>query len=262
LSRPPDWLVPGWVADGVGALMTTRAGGHGQAPYAAMNLSAGVGDAPECVAANRDGFSGACGATPVYLRQVHGMRVVRIGADDARPGATVHDADASLTTEPGVACTILVADCLPVLFAAPDGRGVAAAHAGWRGLAGGVLEATVGELCVAARCRPAELHAWLGPCIGPEAFEVGADVLDAFGADVAGSESSGFKPHRPGKWLADLPHLARVRLRASGVLRIDGGQWCTVGDRSRFFSYRRDGTTGRMAAAVWIDGPATGLPYA
>jgi YfiH family protein len=164
----------------------------------------------------------------------------------------VQSADASFTIEPGIVCAVQVADCLPVLFAAPAARGVAAAHAGWRGLAGGVLEAGIGALCAAARCEPGELQAWLGACIGPRRFEVGSDVLEAFGADPLG-ESPAFVPFKPGKWHADLPLLASERLRAAGVRAISGGDWCTVEAPSRFFSFRRDGVTGRMAAAVWIE---------
>jgi len=150
VSRPASWPVPPWAGGRVGALMSTREGGLSDGPFATMNLGTAVGDAPERVAANRARFAAACGAAPVFLRQVHGARVVRIGTGDARPEAPLHEADASVTTEPGVACTVQVADCLPVLFAAPGGRGVAAAHAGWRGLAAGVLEATVARLCEAA----------------------------------------------------------------------------------------------------------------
>jgi polyphenol oxidase len=162
-----------------------------------------------------------------------------------------HAADASFTTEPGIACTAQVADCLPVLFAAPAGRAVGAAHAGWRGLSLGVLEATVQQLCAAARCEPAELQVWLGACIGPTRFEVGVDVLQAFGADPQTSDPTHFIPCKPGKWLANLPQLAHDRLQAVGVRAISGGEWCTVDERSRFFSFRRDGVTGRMVAAVW-----------
>ena len=146
----------------------------------------------------------------------------------------------------------MVADCLPVLFAAPGARGVGAAHAGWRGLAAGVLEATVQALCDAAGCAPQELSAWLGPCIGPRQFEVGADVLDAFGP--AADRHFQLRPRADGapRWLADLPALARDRLQAAGVARISGGAWCTVEEPSRFFSFRRDRVTGRMAAAVWL----------
>jgi YfiH family protein len=246
-----DWLIPAWPAEGVGALMTTRHGGVSAAPFDSMNLRLEVGDAAVAVRRNRARLAAAIGAVPVYLNQVHGAAVVRLGTHDALPDAPVHTADASVSTEPGIACTAQVADCLPVLFAAPAGRAVGAAHAGWRGLALGVLEATVQTLSEAACCEPAELHAWLGACIGPTRFEVGADVLHAFGADAGHSDPARFVPCRPGKWLANLPQLAHDRLRAAGVRAISGGGWCTAGDSSRFFSFRRDGITGRMVAAVW-----------
>ena len=252
MSRPASWLAPPWAGRHVGALMSTRDGGLSEGPFTSMNLGTAVGDVPERVAANRARFASACGAAPVYLRQVHGTRVVRIGAADALPAALLHDADASLTTEPGLACTVQVADCLPVLFAAPDGRGVAAAHAGWRGLAGGVLEATVAGLCEAAGCRPRDLDAWLGVCIGPRAFEVGADVLEAFGTAPGRSDLRRFVPAHSGKWLADLAGLAQDGLAAAGVERVSAAAGCAFEDASRFFSYRRDRVTGRMAAAVWI----------
>lgn len=258
MNRPAGWLAPGWAVGAVGALMSTREGGVSRGPYASMNLGNTVGDDADSVAANRARFSYACGAAPVFLRQVHGTTVVRIAGADAAPGACVHQADASFTTEPGIACTVQAADCLPVLFSAPEGRAVAAAHAGWRGLAAGVLEATVAALCEAANCRPSELQAWLGACIGPRAFEVGADVLKAFAADALHPDPKRFDALRPGKWLADLTGLARDRLAEAGVERVSGGQWCAVEDASRFFSFRRDRVTGRMAAAVWIE--RSGLP--
>ncbi|HEY9066827.1 MAG TPA: polyphenol oxidase family protein, partial [Burkholderiaceae bacterium] len=168
-----DWLVPDWHAPGVGAVMTTRRGGVGAAPFDTLNLRAGQGDEPAAVACNQQRLADAIGAVPVWLTQVHGATVVPLTARDQQPGAPVHRADASLTVEPGVVCAVQVADCLPVLFAAPRARGVAAAHAGWRGLAGGVLDATIAALCEAARCEPGELQAWLGACIGPRSFEVG-----------------------------------------------------------------------------------------
>ena len=247
-----DWLRPDWQAPGVGALMTTRRGGVGAAPFDSMNIRAGIGDNDRHVDANRRLLRDAIGAEPVWLNQVHGARVVRLGAADLQPGAAVHDADASLTTEAGIACTAQVADCLPVLFAAPGA--VAAAHAGWRGLAGGVLEATVAALCQAAGCAPSDIRAWLGPCIGPRRFEVGADVPAAFGAGADPARSARFAPLREGKWLADLAGLARDRLQGSGVVDVGGGHWCTVADASRFFSFRRDRVTGRMVAAVWLIG--------
>jgi len=243
-------LMPRWPAGaGVGALMSTRAGGVSGGPWRSLNLGDAVGDEPIAVAENRRRFEAALGVPAVYLRQVHGAHVVRLVAADTRRGEAI-EADAAVTTVAGLACAVQVADCLPVLFAAPDGRGVGAAHAGWRGLAGGVLEATVTVLCAAAACEPQSLVAWLGPCIGPRQFEVGAEVVAAFG------DSPHFvpRPRADGsmRWLADLPALARDRLQAAGVVQISGGAWCTVEDASRFFSFRRDGVTGRMAAAVWL----------
>ena len=249
---PSDWLVPDWDAPGVGAVMTTRAGGTSAAPFDSMNLRDGLGDDPAAVAANQRRLQQAIGAAPVWLKQVHSAIVVELSPASSGPDAPVYSADASFTTAPGVVCAVQVADCLPVLFAAPGGRGVAAAHAGWRGLAGGVLETSIDALCAAAGCEPGQLQAWLGACIGPRRFEVGPDVLEAFGADPYG-ESPAFVPFKPGKWHADLPALARARLRAAGVQAIAGGSWCTVEAPSRFFSFRRDGVTGRMAAAVWIE---------
>jgi YfiH family protein len=256
VTAPVGWLAPEWRIAAVGACMTTRAGGVSSGPYATMNVGVAVGDEPAHVAANRRALAAAIGATPVFLRQVHGTRVVRIGADDAKDGPPEHEADAAVTTVAGVACTVQAADCLPVLLAAPDARAVGAAHAGWRGLAAGVVEAAVHAVAEAAGCAPAEISAWLGACIGADAFEVGADVLAAFGvaagADVGTACAQRFRARANGTWLADLPGLARDRLAAAGVARIAGGSWCTVADATRFFSYRRDRTTGRMAAAVWI----------
>lgn len=250
----PDWLRPeAWPAE-VGAVMTTRAGGASAGAYASMNLGAAVGDDPEAVRRNRAQLAQASGARPVWLKQVHGARVVNL--DHLDPEDDVIEADASIATRAGVACVVGVADCLPVLLAAPGGRGVGAAHAGWRGLAGGVLENTVATLCEAAGCEPQALQAWMGACIGPQAFEVGPDVLQAFGADADAPDPARFVP-RVGadgraRWLANLPRLATDRLRAAGVEQISGGGWCTVSDASRFFSFRRDRITGRMAAAVWL----------
>lgn len=246
----PDWLRPGWEAPGVGALMTTRAGGISEGAFASMNVRDGLGDSPAAVAHNQAVFAAAIGARPVWLNQVHGAAVVRLRGDLVGQMPT---ADASVSTEPGLACTVQVADCLPVLFVAPGGRGVGGAHAGWRGLAGGVLEATVASLCDAVACSPVDLQAWLGPCIGPRQFEVGPEVLEAFGADPRLGDQALFAARSPGKWLADLAGLARVRLQRAGVARISGGGWCTVEDPSRFFSFRRDHVTGRMVAAVWLD---------
>jgi YfiH family protein len=247
-TPPNDWLVPDWLDSRIGALMTTRSGGFSAAPFDTLNLREGIGDDPAAVARNQALLAEAMGATPVWLDQVHGVRVVRLTAEMATQPKPV--ADGVITTERGLACVVQTADCLPVLFAAPAGAGVGAAHAGWRGLAAGVLEATVEALCDAARCTPADIDAWLGPCIGPRRFEVGADVLQAFGS--AADDPARFMPHAPGKWMANLHLLARDRLQAAGVIRIQADATCTVEDAARFFSYRRDHVTGRMAAAVWL----------
>jgi polyphenol oxidase len=239
----------------VAGLMSTRLGGVSRAPFDSLNLRpaglrSDLADEPAAIHENQRRFAGWLDdAQPVYLDQVHGARVVRLTSAHLTPGRDFEQADASVTIDRGIACTVLVADCLPVLFAAPQGRGVAAAHAGWRGLSGGVLERTVEALCEASGCAPGDMAAWLGACIGPQAFEVGDDVREAFGP-------TGHPRFRPGaalgKWWADLAALAGDRLRSIGLGRIEGGGWCTYSDASRFFSFRRDRVTGRHAAAVWI----------
>jgi hypothetical protein len=244
---------PAWSVPGVGAAMSTREGGVSRGPWASLNLGRSVGDDPAAVAENRRRWSAAIAARPVWLRQVHGAEVLRLGHDT--PDEPPTTADAAWTTERGVACIVGAADCLPVLFATADGRAVAAAHAGWRGLAGGVLEATMAALRRGAGALPGELVAWLGPCIGPRRFEVGADVLQAFGAEVAAADAAHFRFRASDdgapRWLADLQGLAAERLRAAGVGRLERVADCTVEQASRFFSFRRDRCTGRMAAAVW-----------
>jgi YfiH family protein len=255
----------------VQALCTTRAGGMSTGAYASMNLGDHVGDAPQAVAANRARLAAALrgpgGAVrPVFLDQVHGAAVVRL--DPGTPDRTA--ADGAWTAERGVACTVLVADCLPVLFTDRAGRRVAAAHAGWRGLAGGVLEA-VFQCFRAPALTPygfdapnseaieaRDMLAWLGPCIGPQAFEVGPEVRAAFCAADADAGRH-FAAQPGGKFLAHLPALARQRLAALGVAQVYGNDgsaaWCTVAQPSRFFSHRRDGGasgTGRMAACIWL----------
>lgn len=260
LDVPQHWLVPEWPAPAsVHALCSTRAGGVSPGPYESLNLGDHVGDDPAAVAANRDRFTAVLGARPVFLQQVHGTHAAELTQDT--PHAL--QADACFTTERGVACTIMVADCLPVLLASRDGSAVAAAHAGWRGLAGeggrGVLESlwdTFSQRLGTDRAHAAsQTLAWLGPCIGPRAFEVGHEVKAAFEVQDA-SAARHFAPSADGKWLADLQGLARDRLRALGITQVygnDGGiGWCTVANRSRFFSHRRDRVSGRFAACVWL----------
>ena len=229
------------------------------APYESLNLGDHVADAADAVATNRRRFAAALDARPVFLEQVHGWQVATLDADT--PDGT--RADACVCTDRGVACTIMVADCLPVLFTDLQGRAVAAAHAGWRGLAGqegaGVIEAAFGALQSALGPRgdsaAAPVMAWLGPCIGPDAFEVGPEVRVAF-CEGDGAAHAVFRPHAQGKWLADLAGLARRRLLALGVERIYGNdstvEWCTVSNPSRFFSHRRDRVSGRFAASIWL----------
>jgi YfiH family protein len=257
-----DWIVPDWPAPArVRAVFTTRAGGVSAAPYDALNLGDHVGDALADVQANRARLAEKLAAQPVFLQQVHGRVVAHLAGLTTEPLV----ADASLTTQPGIACTAMVADCLPVLFTDTQGTVVAAAHAGWRGLLGvdgtGVLESTFKEISALAHIPLAqaatEIIAWLGPCIGPTAFEVGPEVPAAFIARQP-EAAAFFVRHGPDKWLADLPGLARLRLQALGLSGIYGNDgspdWCTVSNPSRFFSYRRNGVCGRMAACIWLQG--------
>jgi len=248
----PDWLRPEFTGQPVQAFMTTRAGGVSQGAHASMNVGGAVEDDPAAVAANRARVSQALEAQAVFLHQVHGSDVARLAPEHAVPGAPQLKVDASVSTRPELAVAIQVADCLPVLFAAPGG--VAGAHAGWRGLAGGVLENTVAELCAAAGCQPAQVQAWMGACIGPSAFEVGADVLQAFGRAPLLHDQPlfSYRSNAAGepRWRADLVGLARQRLQAMGLGSISGGAWCTYSEDSRFFSYRRERLGGRMVAAI------------
>ena len=238
--------------------MSTRDGGQSASPWDRLNLGDHVGDVPVHVQANRQTLATALGVRPVFLQQVHGTDVVELSTDT--PDGTV--ADACFTFQTGLACTVMVADCLPVLLCDDRGQWVAAAHAGWRGLAGqqgqGVLESLWQQL-QAQGAQAAHTRAWLGPCFGPQAFEVGPEVREAFvqnGLDLAAY----FKPQPDGRFLADLAGLARWRLRQLGIGQLEGNssqpEWCTVAQPSRFFSHRRDsrvlGTTGRMAACIWL----------
>jgi len=263
----PDWSVHPRVR----AAFTLRTGGVSSAPFNTLNLGAHVVDDPSAVAENRRRVRAQLGlpCEPAWLQQVHGVRVVDLDAGTAKPaGATNEGADAAITRTASRVCAILVADCIPVLFAARNGSAVAAAHAGWRGLAGGVLEATVAAL----GCDPAGLSAWLGPGIGPAHFEVGDDVRDAFlestgpkRLEATGSArgarpvelcvaepASAFKRNPRGRWQCDLALLARWRLAKLGVTDVHGGNACTYADAARFFSFRRDGQCGRMAALIWL----------
>ncbi len=266
-----NWLIPDWPAPAnVRAVFTTRQGGTSDAPWDSMNLGDHVGDAPAHVDANRALLARATGVRSVFLQQVHGIEVAMLDA----ALADGHQADACMTSLRQLACTIMVADCLPVLLCTDDGAVVAAAHAGWRGLAGvgqgGVLESV--HASIYASFRPLQQHtrrlpaikiiAWLGPCIGPTAFEVGLEVKAAF-ESLQPEAAQCFKATGTGKYLANLSGLARLRLQALGITQIYGNDgsspWCTAGNPSRFFSHRRDagacgngfGTTGRMAAAIW-----------
>ena len=238
------WIVPQWpVPARVRGFVTTRDGGVSTGPYASLNLGHG-GDDPRAVDENRRRVQQHLPAAPAWLRQVHGAEVVDVAATPA----TAPIADAAVTRMSGTPLVVMVADCLPVMLAQRNGAAVAIAHAGWRGVSAGVLERTV----AAMSCAPQDLVAWIGPGIGPQAFEVGRDVLDAFVRHDAAAAAA-FAPLRAGKWLADLPRLARQRLAAAGVTDVHGGTWCTVREPARFFSYRRDRASGRMGAFIWID---------
>lgn len=257
-----DWrslaaLVPDWPAPpGVLGFVTGRAGGVSRGPWGlegdrpgGLNLGARCGDDPEAVRENRRRLAAALPSEPVWLRQVHGA-AVHVAREQAGEEPM---ADAAVTDRPGQVLSVLTADCLPVMFADDRGRAVGVAHAGWRGLSGGVLERTV-EAMRALLPAGAALQAWLGPAIGQPAFEVGDDVLDAFIAQDPLAAQAFAPGVRPGKWQADLFLLARRRLAAAGVARIDGGGFCTFADSGRFWSYRRRADSGRMASLIWIAG--------
>ena len=242
----PDFIVPQWPAPPeVRACCTTRRGGVSRAPFDHLNLSLRVGDDPAAVAANRARLAARLRlpAEPLWMRQVHGTRVLEAGKAEPDP-----EGDACIARSPGKPCVVLSADCLPILLCTGDGRGVAAVHAGWRGLAAGVIESTV----AAMQTPPSELIAWLGPAIGASAYEVGAEVRDAFSGRHR-EDAGAFTPSRPGRWKADLARLARARLGRCGVAAVHGGSRCTHSDPRRFYSARRDGRTGRFATLIWLD---------
>ena len=240
----PQWAAPASVT----ALVTTRTlAGHSQPPFDRFNLGMHCGDEPSAVAANRERLIELAGLPnpPHWLAQVHGSQVRRI--EHAWPAAVPAQADAVVTNVAGAVLAVLTADCLPVLLCARDGSGVGAAHAGWRGLAAGVLETTV----AAMRAPPAELLAWLGPAAGPTHYEIGEEVFTTF-VDCAAQDAACFRPTRPGHWLVDLYALARRRLTGVGVRAITGGDLCTIADATRFYSHRRDDRSGRMASLIWL----------
>ncbi len=234
----PDWPAPG----NVQAFTTTRKGGFSRKQWSSLNLGDRCGDDPSDVKQNRELLRSLLPCDPHWLKQVHGKRVVA-WADGLN---FEPEADAMESKNVRQVCAVLTADCLPVLFCNKDGTKVAASHAGWRGLAAGVLEATV----LAMENDPAELMAWLGPAIGPQVFEVGNDVYDSF-VNVNDHNSKAFKPDGD-RWLADLYLLARQALSRVGVKQVSGGQYCTYSDPDKFFSYRRDGVVGRMASVIWL----------
>jgi len=236
----PDWPAPGRVK----ALVTTRDGGVSPAPYGSLNLAAHVGDDPAAVARNRALLKAQfrLPEEPRWLTQVHGCGVI-----DAAAAGSGRAADAIVSDRPGEVCAVLTADCLPLLLADRDGERVCAVHAGWRGLAAGVVEAAVARLG-----RPGRLLAWLGPAIGADAFEVGEEVRQAF-LQSAPEDAAAFRERGSGRWLADIYALARRRLTRLGVGYIGGGGYCTLRQEELFYSYRREGVTGRMAALIWLD---------
>ena len=244
MSVHENFIVPDWPAPkNVRSLQTTRSGGVSVAPYNSFNLGDHVGDAPQAVAHNRQLLAQLMPSEPVWLQQVHGTVVVDAGATECLP-----QADAAVTRHRGAVCVVMTADCLPVLLCDESGTVVGVAHAGWKGLAAGVIESTVQTMDIA----PQKLLAWLGPAISQRAFEVGEEVRKVFVAQHAQAIEA-FLPGENGKGMADIYLLAHQRLHALGVTRVYGGEHCTHGDSARFFSYRRDGATGRMGTFIWLE---------
>ncbi|CAG9178249.1 peptidoglycan editing factor PgeF [Cupriavidus pinatubonensis] len=264
MTTDTAWLRPDWPAPAsVRALSTTRAGGVSRGPYGldggapgGLNLGTHVGDDASHVAENRTRLAAHLPAMPLWLEQVHGCAVATVD-HLAEPDAMPPRADASVAAVPGQVCAVMTADCLPVLLCDAEGTVVGAAHAGWRGLCNGVIEAALARMQAARGMPSTRWLAWLGPAIGPDAFEVGAEVRQAFLEQARAGEhaavEAAFRAGAEGKYMADIYALARTRLARAGCTDIYGGDACTVSDSQRFYSYRRDGVTGRMASLVWLE---------
>jgi YfiH family protein len=248
-------IEPGWApAHSIQAFCTTRLGGHSQQPFDSLNLGLNAGDDPVAVLQNRSILRASIPSEPIWLKQFHG---VSVSTPDLREscGSGPFEADAAVSNIPNEVLAILSADCMPVLFASKRGDVIGAAHAGWRGLSGGVLENTIQAMVtLSPKLSPQDISVWMGPAIGATAFEVGEDVLQAFAGQSQTALADAFRPiiGKPGKYLADLYVLAKDRLASQGIEKIDGGNFCTFSDQERFFSYRRDKTTGRFASLIWF----------
>jgi len=244
-SNEPQFISPQWPApSNVKTLQSTRLGGVSLPPYDSLNLGDHVEDNPQHVAQNRMVLELSLPATPLWLKQVHSTLVV-----DEQQALTCPPADASFTRQKNQVCTVMTADCLPVLFCNKAGTQVAAAHAGWRGLLDGILENTLASFSD----EPESILVWMGPAIGPAAFEVGQEVYEAFCTQQSSAQTAFKATGQDGKWLANLYALARLRLRQRGIENIYGGEFCTFSDEARFFSYRRDGVCGRQASCIWLE---------
>lgn len=253
MTNNPSWIIPDWpVPPQVKTLISCRQGGVSEGVYSSLNMGLHVGDVVSAVHENRmiletqAANMSQSGKPPaiIWTEQVHGIQVVEALMPSIEPPV----ADAAFTDKPGLACVVMTADCLPVFFCDEMGSKVAVAHAGWRGLLGGILEETIRAMRVPTN----RLLAYLGPAIGPGAFEIGSEVRSAF-VEADPTTAAAFRTAREEKWLADIYHLARLRLFKHGIERIHGGNFCTVTEKNRFFSYRRDGVTGRMASMIWLD---------
>jgi len=239
-----DLIIPDWPApSNVKAIQTTRKGGYSKMPYDSLNLGGHVGDDAMLVESNRQLLNPLLPSEPVWLNQVHGVEVV-----DAAVASCLPNADATYANKPGAVCAVMTADCLPVLLCNESGTEVAAVHAGWKGLLDGVIEAAISKM----KSSPEQILAWMGPAIGPQAFEVGDDVRDAFVVADAQAKDA-FIAKGEGKWLGDIFQLAKQRLANKGVTQVYGGGLCTYTDQARFFSFRRDNVTGRMATLIWLE---------